>query len=174
MLSIGALGTNFSEILIIIQNFSFMKMHLKISPAKWRSCCPGGDELIHWGWVTHICVGNLTIIGSDNGLSSVGRQAIIWTNAGILLIGPLGTKFSQILIAIHTFSFKKMHLKLSSAKCLPFCLGLNVLKTTASQGTLTWRWFIYILYVQNRDVQISCSWLLLSVSVTCYWTISVV
>ena len=30
------------------------------------------------------------IIGSDNGLSPVRRQAIIWTNAGILLIGPLG------------------------------------------------------------------------------------
>ena len=83
--------------------------------------------LTHWGRVTHICVGKLTIIGSDNGLSPVRRQAIIWINAGILLIGPLGTKFSQILIAIQTFSFKKMHPKLSSAKCRPFCLGLNVL-----------------------------------------------
>ena len=67
--------------------------------------------LTHWGRVTHICVGNLTIIGSDNGLSSGRRQAIIWTNAGILLIGPLGTNFNEILIEIHTFSFKKMHLK---------------------------------------------------------------
>ena len=33
------------------------------------------------------------------------RQAIIWTNAGILLIGPLGTNFSEILIEIHIFSF---------------------------------------------------------------------
>ena len=33
--------------------------------------------------MTHICVGNLTIIGSDNGLSPSRRQAIIWTNAGI-------------------------------------------------------------------------------------------
>ena len=37
--------------------------------------------------VTHICVDNLTIIGSDNGLSPGRRQAIIWTNAEILLIG---------------------------------------------------------------------------------------
>ena len=81
----------------------------------------------HWGRVTHLCVGKLTIIGSDNGLSHVRRQAIIWTNAGILLIGPLGTKFNQIVIAIHTFSFTKMHLKLSSAKWRPFCLGLNML-----------------------------------------------
>ena len=54
----------------------------------------------HWGRVTHICVGNLTIIGSDNGLSPDLRQAIIWTNSGILLIGPLGTNFSEILIEI--------------------------------------------------------------------------
>ena len=75
----------------------------------------------------HICVGKLNIIGSDNGLSPGRRQAIIWTNAGILLIEPLGTNFSEILIGIPTFSFKKMHLKMSSAKWRPFCLGLNVL-----------------------------------------------
>ena len=83
--------------------------------------------LTHRGRVTHICVIKLTIIGSDNGLSPGRRQAIIWTNAGILLIRPLGTNFSEILIEIHTFSFKKMHLKLSSAKLRPFCLGLDVL-----------------------------------------------
>ena len=37
----------------------------------------GLDVLTHWGRVTHICVGNLTIIGSDNGLSPGRRQAII-------------------------------------------------------------------------------------------------
>ena len=77
--------------------------------------------------MTHICVSKLTIIGSDNGLSPDRRQAIIWTNAGILLIGPLGTNLSEILIEILTFSFKKMRLKVSSAKRRPFCLGLNVL-----------------------------------------------
>ena len=78
--------------------------------------------------MTHICVGNLTIIGPDNGLSPGRRQAIILTNAGILLIGPWGTNFSEILIGIHTFSFKKIRLKMSSAKCCSFRLGLNVLK----------------------------------------------
>ena len=62
------------------------------------------DSLTHWGRVTHICIGKLTIIGSDNGLSPEQRQAIIWTNAGILLIGPLGINFSEILIEIQTFS----------------------------------------------------------------------
>ena len=86
--------------------------------------------LTHWGWVTHICVGKLTIIGSANGLAPGRRQAIIWTNAGILLIEPLGTNFSEILIRIQIFSFKKMRLKMSSAKWRPFCLGLNVLNMT--------------------------------------------
>ena len=77
--------------------------------------------------MTHICVSKLTIIGSDNGLSPGRRQAIIWTNAGILLIRPLGTNFNEMLIEILTFSFTKMRLKVSSAKWRPFCLGLNVL-----------------------------------------------
>ena len=84
-------------------------------------------SLTHWGRVTHICVSKLTIIGSDNGLLPGRRQAIIRTNAGILFIEPLGTNFSEILIEIRTFSFKKMCLKVSSAKRRPFCLGLNVL-----------------------------------------------
>ena len=84
-------------------------------------------RLTHCGRVTHICVSKLFIIGSDNGLSPGRRQAIIWTNAGILLIGPLGTNFNEILVEIITFSFKKMRLKVSSAKWRPFCLDLNVL-----------------------------------------------
>ena len=74
----------------------------------------------------HICVSILTIIGSDNGLSPERRQAIIWTKAGILLIGTLGTNFSEIISKSLTFPFKKMHLK-TSAKWQPFCLGPNVL-----------------------------------------------
>ena len=63
--------------------------------------------LTHWGRVTHICVVKLTIIGSDNDLSPERRQAIIWTIAAILLIGPLGTNFNDILIEIQTFPLKK-------------------------------------------------------------------
>ena len=70
----------------------------------------------------HVCVSKLTIIGSDNGLLPGWRQAIIWTNAGILSIGPLGSNFREILTEIHTFSFKKM-----PGKWWPFCLCLNVL-----------------------------------------------
>ena len=96
------------------------------------TCVPnwvtGSIRLTHQGPVMHICISKLTIIGSDNCLSPDQRQAIIWTNAGLLLIGPSGTNFSEILIEILTFSFKKMHLKVSSAKRRPFCLGLNVLR----------------------------------------------
>ena len=66
--------------------------------------------------MTHICVSNPTIIGSNNGLSPIRRQAVIGTNAGILLIQPLGTNFSEMLIEIHIFSLKKMHSKWSSGK----------------------------------------------------------
>ena len=84
--------------------------------------------LTHWGRVTHICVSKLSTTDSDNSLAPGRRQAIIKTNAGILLIWPLETHFSEILIGIQTFSFKKMDLKISSVKWRPFCLGHNVLK----------------------------------------------
>ena len=64
----------------------------------------------------HIYVSKLMIIGLDKGLSTGRRQALNWTNAGILLIGPLGMSFSEILTWIHTFSFEIKHLKTSPAK----------------------------------------------------------
>ena len=98
-----------------------------VSREIYELCGFSSHLLTHWGRVTHICLSMLTISGPDNGLSPGRRQAIIWTNAGILLIGPLGTNFGEILIEICTFSFKKMHSNMSSAKWRPFCLGLNVL-----------------------------------------------
>ena len=77
--------------------------------------------------MTHICVGKLTIIGSDNDLSAGQRQAIIRTIAGLKSIGPLRTYFSENLIKIQQFSLDKMHMKMSSGKWHPSCLGLNVL-----------------------------------------------
>ena len=85
-------------------------------------------NVTHWGRVTHICVSKLTIIGSDNGLSPGRRQAMIWTNAVLLSFGPLGTNFSQIVFGPQIFSFKKMHLKMSSGKCWSFSPGPNVLR----------------------------------------------
>ena len=60
------------------RNSSWCMMH----PLELPTSC-----LTHWGRVTHICVNKIIIIGSDNGLAPGLRQAIIWTNDGMLLIG---------------------------------------------------------------------------------------
>ena len=86
--------------------------------------------LTHWGRVTHIYVSDLTSIGSDNGLSPGRRQAIIRTNAGILLIRPLGTNFNDF--SRNSYIFIQESLKVSSAKRRPLCLGLNELKICSS------------------------------------------
>ena len=91
--------------------------------------------------MTHICVSDLTIIGSDNGLSPGRRQAINWTNAGIVLIRTIWTNFREIWSEKnHTISLKKMHLKMSSGKWRPFCLGLNVLKGHILSGVHSWNY----------------------------------
>ena len=91
-------------------------------------------NLTHWARMVHICIDDLTIIGSDNGLLPGQCQVIIRINAGIWLIGPLGTNFSEISMIILTFSLKKMRLKMSSVKWQPFCLGLNVLNSEPEFG----------------------------------------
>ena len=58
-----------------------------------------------WGRVVHMYVSKLTNIGSDNDLSPGRCQAIVWSNAGKLFIGPLGTNFSETFIEIYTFLF---------------------------------------------------------------------
>ena len=98
------------------------------------------QEFTHWGRVMHFCISTLGIIGSDNGFLPGWHQVIIWTNAGILIIGPLGTNFSEIYIEMYTSSFKKIHLKISSGNWQPFCLHLNVLT------------------VSKEDIGVECSW----------------
>ena len=107
----------------------------------WKTTSTISHPLNHWGWVRHKCVSKLTIIGSENRLSPRRRQAIIWTNAYILSIGPpLGTNFSEILIEIYTFLFKKMHLKMSSGQLRPFCHGLNMLRWRQLQNEAYAEW----------------------------------
>ena len=91
----------------------FKKWNVRSGPTRFTR------DLTHWGRVTHICVGKLTIIGSDNGLSPGRRHAIIWTIAGIMIIGPLGINFSEILIRIQTFSFCRLRngVHLSRPQC---------------------------------------------------------
>ena len=119
-LFIGLLGT--------IHTFSFKKIHLLTSSGKWRPFCLGHNVLTHWGWVTHICIGNLTIIGLDNGLSPGRRQAIIWTNAGILLIRQTRNKLQWNVdqnsnIFIHENAFESVLCEMASILSRPQCVN---------------------------------------------------
>ena len=93
---------------------------------KWVVGGTVSEHLTHWGWVMHICIGKQIIIGSDNGLVPGRRQAIIWTNAEILLILPLGTSFSEISKR-NSYIFIQENAFENISKWHPFCLGLNVL-----------------------------------------------
>ena len=84
----------------------------------------GLNELVHWGRVTQICVSQLSIIGSDNGLSPDRCQAIAWTNDGIIWVGTLGT------------NLKSWHLH--SRKCIrTYPLGIGGQFVLASVGSST-------------------------------------
>ena len=133
LLSTEPFGSNFNEICIKIQQLPHKKIDLNMPFAKWLASCLNLNVLTHRGRVTHICVSKLTTIGSDNGLLPGRRQAIIWTNVGILLIGPLGTNFSENLIEIYTFSFRKMHLKIQM-----YCLGNGGHFVSASMWVSEW------------------------------------
>ena len=97
--------------------FSFQKVHLRISSGKCWPFCLGLNMLTHWSRMMHIYISKLTIIGSDNGLAPTRRQAIIWTNVGILLMRTLGTNFSEILGKFTDFHSQK--------KCICKCLLRN-------------------------------------------------
>ena len=74
------------------------------------------NRLTHRGRMTHICICNLTIIGSDNGLPPGWCQAIIWSNTGILLIGPLETNSSKYQSKCNHFYWRK---------CIDKCLSVK-------------------------------------------------
>ena len=100
-------------------------------------------KLTHWGRVTHICVGNLTIIGSDTGLHYLNQcwNIVSWTARNKL----------QWNVNQNSYIFiKKIQLKMLSGKWRPFCLGLNVLGRVSKRlpsifypdplGLLHWHW----------------------------------
>ena len=94
-------------------------------------------QLLYWDRVTQICVSDLIIIGSDNGLPAGPRQAIIWPNAGIILTAQLEIYFNELLIEIQTFLSMIMNLKMSSGKWRLFRLGLNVLSVNPTSEVLS-------------------------------------
>ena len=80
----------------------------------------------NWGRVTHIYVSELIIIGSVYSLAPERRQAIIWTNVRNIIDWNLRNKL-QWNLERNSYILIKMHLKTSSAKWRPFCLGLSTL-----------------------------------------------
>ena len=92
-------------------------------------CC----LLIEAEWRIYAPV-NSDTIGSNNGLTPVWHQAIIWTSGDLLLTRPSGSNLNKILFEIQIFSLKKLHLKILSAKWRPFYLGLHVLNGYARQS----------------------------------------
>ena len=104
---------------------------------------------------------NWVSICSVNGLPPTRRQAIIWTNAEILLIGPLGIKISEILIETLTFSFKTLRLKMSSAKWWAFCPGGDELSHEFNficisgwfnSSLIGGNWFSCMQMIHSRDI----------------------
>ena len=79
--------THQTRIMELISRYGLYKWHKKVFPL---------HDLTHWGRVTHICVSQLTIIASDNGLSTGRCQAIIRNNAGLWSIETLATNFNKI------------------------------------------------------------------------------
>ena len=60
---------------------------------------------------------------------AIRRRTIIWTIDAIIAIRPWETHFNEKSFKIQMFLFKKMYFAISSEKCRPFCLGLDVLNT---------------------------------------------
>ena len=108
-----------------------IKYHRQLVLVIAISNCLSTFHLTHWGRVTHICINKLTIIGSDNGLWLGRSQAIIWTDAGVSLIGSLWTNFNEILIEIHPFTLKKVYFenvvwKMASILSRLQCIKVNI------------------------------------------------
>ena len=125
--------------------------HLALSKLVW--CCP--YCVLRVGSPTHSCLIDLTyfqkclmpanwsvwVAKSSSPMMPVRRQAITWTNVGLLLIRLLGTNFSEIRCAIlsYSFSYKEMHLKISSAR-IAAVLSYVVLALTESIVGLVCFW----------------------------------
>ena len=96
--------------------------------------------LTHWSRVTHICVSSATINSAENGLSPGRCQTNIWTNAGMLLIGPISIVQWNLLRNLHNSSrenaFENVVLKMACVLS-----RLNVKKgntmTTIRAGLIT-------------------------------------
>ena len=74
-----------------------------------------------------MCIDKLTIIVSDNGLLPGQHQAIIWVNAGILLVGHLGTNLWNVNRNFYRFiqenAFENIVGKMAAILSQPQCVN---------------------------------------------------
>ena len=82
--------------------------------------------LTPWGWVKHICISKLTIIGSDNGLLPGRHQAIIWTNTGILLSGKENA-FENVIYEMEASSSRPQCVHLFGCEARIFCTKYSMI-----------------------------------------------
>ena len=138
-----------------VRTLSAVRLVISVNLAS-PSCLWSHDSWYHYAsthlpLAPHTCVVNRVSIGSNNGLSPIRRQAIIWTNTGLLSIGPIGTNFGEILIK--PFSFKKMRSKMSYVKMaaiLPKGRWVNLLSTSC-----LWSHNLWYHYALNPPQQAS-------------------
>ena len=93
ILMIRTLGTNLSETLSEIHIFSVKKMHLKMLPVKWLSCCLSLNVLTHWGWDKMVLNENWSILFQIS-LKVAPKGSIDNTSALVLIMacGQTGDK----------------------------------------------------------------------------------
>ena len=130
--------------------------------------------LTHWGRVTHICVVDLghhwfrywlVACSAPSHYLNLCWNIVYWT-----------FRHKLQWIGIQSFSFKKLHLQMSSAKWRLFCLGLNELKTMKVNILnedivntdvcrmlygVCWPLIIYILWfisLHNISLRKVCTW----------------
>ena len=117
--------------------------------------------LTHWGRVRYICIRKVIIIGSDNDLSPGWCQAIIWTNAGILLIEPLGNKLQWNLnqnfyFFIQENAFEHVVWKMATIVSQPQCVNglINYYATLADSSSALIRRISYSWILNAIDQHI--------------------
>ena len=99
--------------------------------------------LTHWDRVTHICVGKLIIIVSDNGLLPARRQAVIWHNIRDIVNWTLGNKLQWNFnrnsnIFIQENAFESVICEMASILYQPQCAEPS-LDTGSAMLTIFWQ-----------------------------------
>ena len=100
------------------------------------------QPLTNWGRVTHICVDNLTVIGSENGLSPGRRQASIWNQCWNIVNWTLGNKlqwkFNQNSnIFIQENVFENVVCEMAFILSRPQCVKQTMLEEVGYQSLLS-------------------------------------